>query len=41
MAPSASGSVAGFLRHGRLAHAPGDVQRLADDPPQQGQVERA
>src|SRR5207244_9619784 len=30
----------GFLHRGRLAHAPGNVQRLANDPPQHGQIER-
>ena len=40
MAPSTSGSAAGLGDHGRLAHPPGHLQRLADHPPQLVQVER-
>ena len=40
MAPSTSGSAERLGDHGRLAHPPGHLQRLADDPSQLAQVER-
>ena len=40
MAPSASGSDPVSSATSRLAHLPGHFQRLADDSPQQRQVER-
>ena len=40
MAPSTSGSGGGLGDHGRLAHPPGHLQRLADHAPQLVQVER-
>ena len=40
MAPSTSASGASLGDHGRLAHPPGYVQRLADHAPELVQVER-